>query len=221
MVNRLACRGWIGSGNCSCAISFSREGAAPRLRGQLFIRPVTYAAPAMIWGTRHTHARRLAFRNDWCRTCRKPVRAARTRTWWWFTVFWIPLLPLGVRRRWLCDECGFPAHAVAIWGARRRLVLALLLALGAVGLWIEPPPTAAEEPELFAVFRWIVTLVPVALAISTWWRRNDPSLAQGLQQVAATEDRHCPYCSVALVHQRGVDSCPRCGIERATSVQPG
>lgn len=168
----------------------------------------------MIWGTRHTGARRLAFRNDWCRTCRTPVRASLTRSSWWLTIFWVPVVPLGRRTRWLCDSCSFPTRATAAWGAKRRLVLALLLGLGSIGLWVEPPTTAVEEPELFAVFRWTITLLPVALVASTWWRRNDPSLRQGLEQVPPTDDRECPYCTRPLVHSRGVDHCPGCSVER-------
>ena len=56
---------------------------------------------------RYFWARRiLAFRNDYCLTCRAARMAFLHRTFDVFHLFWIPVLPLGFWQRWRCGVCG-------------------------------------------------------------------------------------------------------------------
>jgi hypothetical protein len=47
----------------------------------------------------------VAYRNDWCNHCGKPVLAKRWRSFYLGHLYWIPLLPLGFHETWRCTVC--------------------------------------------------------------------------------------------------------------------
>lgn len=174
----------------------------------------------MIWGHRHLGARRLAFRNDYCRTCKTVVRAERTRTFWFVTFILVPIVPLGIRRRWLCPACTFPVHATPAWGGARKLVLAVILALVAVAAWQASFEDADQHPIFYATFIGILSLAPILLTLSALRHRDDPSLDEGLRDVPPTEDERCPFCNAPLTRDGGRLKCRGCDVERLPSPQP-
>ncbi len=48
----------------------------------------------------------VAYRNDWCTHCDKPVLAQQWRSFYLGHVYWIPLIPLGFRKKRQCTQCG-------------------------------------------------------------------------------------------------------------------
>jgi hypothetical protein len=60
----------------------------------------------LIHGVYHLRPKRVAFRNDYCNTCGLPRRAEQIRTFDTLHLFWIPIIPLGFKKRWMCTFCG-------------------------------------------------------------------------------------------------------------------
>src|SRR5262245_51152385 len=50
--------------------------------------------------------RRIAYRRGICHSCRREGVAEQWRSFDWLHIFWIPLVPFGVRRTWICTRCG-------------------------------------------------------------------------------------------------------------------
>lgn len=69
----------------------------------------------------------LACRPDFCAACDEEGVSIQVRGFQWFSLFGIPLVPLGRRSQWLCRSCGRPPQAIF------RLSVALL-ALAGFGL---------------------------------------------------------------------------------------
>src|SRR4029079_9584291 len=92
----------------------------------------------LIHGLYRWSPKRVAFRNDFCLKCAQPRRAVQIRTLNAVHLFWIPILPLGLWKRWLCTVCGSNPHEYP--GTRRPfkwIGLILLTVLGLVS-WLEP-----------------------------------------------------------------------------------
>ncbi len=90
------------------------------------------------YGTYHFRPKRLAFRNDYCLSCGEARRSVQMRTFDVGHIFWIPLLPVGFWKRWICTACGHQPH---ISPKTRRSFkwagLLVLLFLSAI-FWAEP-----------------------------------------------------------------------------------
>ena len=64
----------------------------------------------------------VAFRNDFCLRCDEQTIALSERTFDVLHFFWIPILPVGLWRRWFCSQCGYkPSHPPRTPEVRRRL----------------------------------------------------------------------------------------------------
>jgi hypothetical protein len=59
----------------------------------------------IVHGTYRLAPRLVAYRNDWCNHCDKPVLAQQWRSFYVGHVFWIPCLPLGFYKTWRCKVC--------------------------------------------------------------------------------------------------------------------
>jgi hypothetical protein len=68
--------------------------------------------------------RRVAFRNDYCMACNAPRRAVQIRTLDVIHLYFIPLLPLGLWKRWCCCTCGMNPHQLHL---TRRLIKTAVL----------------------------------------------------------------------------------------------
>src|ERR1035438_6787107 len=65
----------------------------------------------IVRGAFHFRPKRVAFRDDYCLSCRAPRRAVAVRTFDVGHIFWIPILPVGFWRHWVCSVCGGDPHA--------------------------------------------------------------------------------------------------------------
>jgi hypothetical protein len=59
----------------------------------------------IVYGTYRFAPRLVAYRNDWCNHCDKPVLAQQWRSFYVGHLFWIPFLPLGFYKTWRCKVC--------------------------------------------------------------------------------------------------------------------
>ena len=98
----------------------------------------------IIHGAYHFWPKQVAFRNDYCLTCRAIGRSIAIRTFDVGHIFWIPVLPVGFWKHWRCTRCGADPHTSP--GTRRTfkwIGLAVLIMLSIV-FWVAPvePPDA-------------------------------------------------------------------------------
>ena len=91
----------------------------------------------VIFGAYKVARKQVAFANSFCRKCEKPIVAFQWRYFLLGHLFFIPLLPLGFRREWLCPQCGerplqrHQTSRLIKWsGAFAFGLLSVMLALG-------------------------------------------------------------------------------------------
>jgi hypothetical protein len=166
----------------------------------------------VIHGIYQFRPKRIAFRNDYCRACVQPRRSVEIRTFDALDVFWIPVLPLGLGKRWLCIACGRQPHIHR--GTRlgfKWAGLVVLLVLTAL-FWAVSP-----EPDMLITL-WILRVgAPIgALLVLVHLKRTpkDPSLKENLAAMPPASDTVCPFCGTALLILSSQCSCPACGILR-------
>jgi hypothetical protein len=171
----------------------------------------------VIHGTYHWARAILAFRNDYCLTCARPRLAFLHRTFDVLHVFFIPILPLGVWKRWRCAECGRNPHARAATARPLKWAGIVLLIVGAIVFWTTTPDRRAgqdNDPTMVWTFR--VTLpIAAAFAIRHTLRAKAPErLAPHLRGIAPNRDSTCPRCGTTLTVAAPWYRCGRCGLER-------
>src|SRR5262249_6809808 len=153
-----------------------------------------------------------AFRNDFCLACSAPRMAVQVSTLRVFHLYWVPLLPLGRRSRWLCAECGAqPHHNVKTRRVFKVGGLAVLVFLTGF-FWMTPG--IPGEPVITWVIR--VTALIGALGTAVWIARSSPEVdyRQRMLTVVPSEERLCPFCNVALIRTSLDCYCPECQIKR-------
>jgi hypothetical protein len=166
----------------------------------------------IVHGIYHFRRKRIAFRNDHCLSCRQALRSVQMRSFDALHIFWIPFLPLGFWKRWLCTVCGQQPHVAP--GTRRSFKWAglfVLLFFSAV-FWAMP-----VEPD-FVVGSWIFRIggpIGAILVFAHLLRTpKDPSLTQILATIPPASDTVCPFCRTPLLVAASGCSCPACGIVR-------
>jgi hypothetical protein len=165
----------------------------------------------IIHGVYHFWPKRVAFRNDYCLSCRNTCRSLAIRTFDVGHIFWIPILPVGAWKHWKCASCGNDPHVSP--GTRRSFKWAglVLLMIFAIAFWIEPldPP----DEWISWIFR-VGAPVGAALLLAHLLRSpKETSLRQGLRLVAPANDTICPFCAAPLLAGERW-SCPGCGVVR-------
>ena len=166
----------------------------------------------IVKGIYHFGKKPLAFRNDYCRSCDAYVMSLQRRSFMFGHLFWIPILPLGIRRRWLCLKCGEPAHAAPGVHRAFKWFLVAFLAMAAWGGWLGPVP--AEDAAVTWSLRIGLPLAALALAVSAIRQKPWPDLQEKLAQVIPSRTLECPFCRSPLMPQPEGARCLRCGIDR-------
>ncbi len=155
--------------------------------------------------------KRVAFRNDYCLSCAQPRRAVQIRSFNVWHLFWVPLLPLGFSKPWLCATCGNDPHYGGTSRIFKWLGLFVLLFFGVFG-WAAP-----SEPDA-AVMLWIFRIGGPIGAILTLWHlihtRASPTLAMQLAAIPPAADTVCPFCGTGLLVLGTQCCCPACGVAR-------
>jgi hypothetical protein len=166
----------------------------------------------LIHGAYHFWPKRVAFRNDYCVSCKAPRRAVAVRTFDVGHIFWIPILPVGFWRHWQCSTCGRKPHAgpksfrLLKWIALSSLIVA------SVAFWAFPVESNPGSNFISWLFRVGAPIGATLLLINLLSPR---SLREKLATVAAAADAVCPFCATPLVVGTGTRwSCPGCGVVR-------
>jgi hypothetical protein len=169
-------------------------------------------AMLLIHGSYHFWPKRVAFRNDYCLSCDGPRRAIAVRTFDVGHIFWIPILPVGFWRHWVCSACNRNPHISPRIGRSIKWAGVYCFVAVSVIFWVVPP-----DPE-FALGTWFCRVAAPAGAIVLLvriLRALKPPLKKRLATIPPASDTVCPFCRMPLATGAGQRwSCPACGIVR-------
>jgi rubredoxin len=165
-------------------------------------------------GVYHWSPRVVGYRNDYCIRCGRPRLALRHRTFDVLHIWFIPVLPLGFWKRWLCSECGSDPHAnVRTRRSIRWAGTALLAFIAFVG-WAASPTARPEE----LWFIWALRLGGIVATGAALWASikgpPDVDLRRELQTVPPVMDPSCLLCGATLFPSEPLWRCPNCGARR-------
>ena len=173
---------------------------------------IVWVDMSIIHGVYHFQAKRLAFRNDYCLSCGQARRSAQIRTFDVAHAFWIPILPLGFWKRWICTTCGRQPHVST--KTRRPFkwaALFVLLLLGVV-FWAVPPPSD------FVAGTWVMRigapLGAILVLVHLLRTSKDPSRKDLLRVIQPASETVCPFCGAQMLVLASQCSCPVCGVVR-------
>ncbi len=166
----------------------------------------------IVYGTYNFASKAIAFRNDYCLACEAPRLAVRIRTFNVVHLFWVPLLPLGYVKRWLCSTCSRKPHQVVKTRRPFKIAAAVIAALMALPAWMIP----ASEQDLVFVWLYRVLSGLVLIGAIVWVVKHQPQvpLKERLAGVRPYEEPDCPLCGARLLDVP-VWHCPQCGAIRA------
>jgi hypothetical protein len=162
-------------------------------------------------GVYHFRQKTVAFRNDYCISCSGARRAIRVRSFDVGHISWIPILPVGFWKRWLCATCGRNPHESPKTRRSFKWAGLLVLVVLSVGFWADP---AGPDSEVGGwIFRIGAPAAAVLLLVHLLRTPKDPALRDLLATVHAAADTVCPFCGTPLIG--GAQwYCPGCGVIR-------
>jgi hypothetical protein len=166
----------------------------------------------IIHGVYHLCPKRMAFRNDYCLSCGQPRRSVLTRTFDIWHVFWIPLLPVGFWKRWICTTCLRRPHVNR--KTRRPFKWAGLFIMLTLSMVFWAVPVMPDA----VIFSWsmrVGTLIGAVLLLIHLLRTpKEASLKELLSTVATATDTVCPFCGAQMLMLSSGCNCPNCGVIR-------
>src|SRR5690348_8356033 len=166
----------------------------------------------LIHGTYHFKRTRLAFRNDYCLYCDQPRRAVQIRSLDFWHIFWIPVLPLGVWKRWICTTCGHQPHVRTKTRRPLKWVGFVILLILSVPFWVTPmDPTFVFGTWIFRIAAPIGAILTLINLLRT---SKDVPLKARLAAVPPASDTSCPFCGIPLLVVSSQSTCPNCGVVR-------
>ncbi len=167
----------------------------------------------IVYGVYHWRAKRVAFRNDYCVACGEARRAVQVRTFDVGHIFWIPILPVGFWKRWVCTVCGRDPHVSTKTRRGFKWAGVFILLLFAVVFWIVP-----VEPDSAAIFWGLRFAAPVGAILTLVHllrTKKEPTLKARLARIPPAADTVCPFCGAQLLMLASQCSCPVCGVVRS------
>jgi hypothetical protein len=160
----------------------------------------------VVYGTYYLRQKLTAFRNDYCIQCKAPHVALQYRSFEVGHVFWIPILPKGFWKRWVCRSCGRDPHwQVASSGVKWLGIV--LLGLLALSTWTTSPEKTSD-----ATMLWVLRLgLPIAV-LALWSSIGRSRISQDkIRGVRPYAEQTCPACGGRLGLRGRGRSCGACG----------
>jgi hypothetical protein len=167
----------------------------------------------IVYGVYRWQPKRVAFRNDYCLTCGKARRAVQIRTFNAGHIFWIPILPVGFWKRWLCTICGRDPHVSTKTRRGFKWVGLFILLIFAAVFWF-----VRVEPDSAALIWALRVAAPVGAFFTLLHllrTEKEPSLQSKLAAIQPAADTVCPFCGAQLLILASQCSCPACGVVRS------
>jgi len=175
----------------------------------------------IIHGTYRFKQRRIGVCKDFCNACEQEVLAEQWKSFNVWHLYFIPLIPLGWRKRWLCTNCHKDPHARYRTPKTLKKIglgfLAVLCAFMTFGMWSIPV-------EGFTDGLWVVRLLfPLAVIACIYFGffhhasdHTDVMNTQRRSQVEPLDVLTCTYCHQPL-NLDPVPYCPWCDVRVYTA----
>jgi len=161
-----------------------------------------------IYGVYRWARTRVGYRNDYCRRCEGQRISEQYRTFDCGHLYYIPLLPLGFRRRWHCTSCGSNPHEQP-WGARQWFAFgAFFVGLFTFIIWLPIILGGIHDLQLLGT-ALCLTLAFCGLVYGSFRSKPRVKLREQLEQVPPLPRDMCFYCRGALDPE---GRCAPCGV---------
>jgi len=165
----------------------------------------------VVYGRYRWAAKRIGFNNSYCLKCEAPCRSTQVKTFDVGHLYWLPVLPLGPRRRWLCDTCGARPDERVKTGLGVKILGTLMLAVVCAGLWATPNDPDAPWP--LWIGRLGLTAIVIGIVVFMARARPEPKYADKLRAVPRAGDAECRFCATKLLSSPNWH-CPGCMARR-------
>lgn len=170
----------------------------------------------IINGIHHFGAVKIGIRKDYCNYCERECVAEEWRSFDAWHLFWIPVIPLGRRRRWLCTLCNQDPRAryrTGTWMKVAGAVVLALLAWSSYSLPVEPGKAfgtwAVRILFTLGFFTVLLSLIP----------SQEVTEADGRAGITPLDAEECFYCHGPLKPEPDLH-CPACKIRVYTEMLP-
>ncbi len=170
------------------------------------------AALFIVYGVYHWKTKRVAFRNNYCLVCGEARRAVQVRTFDVGHIFWIPILPAGFWKRWVCTVCGRDPHVTTKTRRGFKWAGLFILVLFAAASWIVP-----DDPDAVPVF-WGLRIAAVGAILTLMHllrTKKEATLKEKLATIRPAADTVCPFYGAQLLTLGSQCSCQVCGVVRS------
>jgi fatty acid desaturase len=168
-----------------------------------------------IYGFYRFAQKQIGYRNDFCLTCKTECLAQQWRSFNCGHLFFIPILPFGVFKRWLCPICKLNPHTPPSSKGYKVLVTTLvgiivaLILLTLVLNYTSPPKPDDPPREMGAI--WIMAAIfgTVFGFLVRWTMHHVPSpdLPEKLRQLKPASRDVCAYCNAKLSSEAFCEAC--------------
>ena len=164
----------------------------------------------ILFGRYRFWRRVIGCRKDYCNSCGNEVISEEWRAFYFFHLFLIPLIPLGLYKYWECAECHNDPRARYETGRGMKITGVIIFGLMFIGSLFMP--YTGEDAGGGWTFRIFSLAIALWIAYSLNKHRDgDPLNRERRKQVVPiTED--CPYCSIKLFRDPNV-FCPKCKVK--------
>jgi hypothetical protein len=156
----------------------------------------------------------VAYRNDYCLTCMAERMAFQHRTVDFLHIFWIPVVPLGIWKRWHCGVCSSDPHASPRTRRAFKWLGVVVLAIMTVLMWAAPASGTLEETFVLWTFRLGGPIATLWALRASMRSPADVNLKAHLAAVRPSLESVCPLCNAPMLPTESTLQCPRCGIKR-------
>lgn len=168
----------------------------------------------IIHGTYQLARKRVAVRNDFCNSCERVCLSEQWRSFDFGHLYWIPLMPLGSRKHWICLLCNQDPRAR--YKTKRGFKIAGLIVtflFAALFFSASPSPDDKEmTPTLVWSCRLGATAAFLGFAYSVFKRVPETSEDERRACVVPLSVDSCVYCGGRLKHDT-VIYCPGCDVQ--------
>jgi hypothetical protein len=162
----------------------------------------------LLHGRYHFGLRKIGVRMDFCNSCERQSLTELWRSFDWIHIFWIPLLPLGSRDRWLCTLCHKEPRARYKTGKPVKIAGLFVTAVFFAAMF------AGDKPDEVAFIwgaRTFFALAFLGLLYSVLKREPAVTEDERRKAVVPLSVHTCPYCQSPLTSVPNLH-CPRCQV---------
>jgi hypothetical protein len=167
----------------------------------------------ILFGTYRFDRKKVGIRKDFCNACERECVAVEWQSFDCGHIFFVPALPLGTKRRWLCSQCARDPRARFRTSKALGIVGLVVLPLFFLPIFLSPgEPKQFSEATGMYVVAGLFTLGWLYLFYSTFFKRySDPPDDARRANIVPLSTEVCVLCNGPL-NQDPHYHCPRCGI---------